>query len=469
MAYSTANAYETSLSRAHNSSYSDILFHLKRNTPIAIPLNFSNTYFYDLLAVGIGRFGDIPATYSFAEKVRFGVTNGPHDDPSIASLQVYGFTAIESDFRNHNLVGSSYNFNLQVFTTKVGLQDFLCFTFSEVSFAWTATDDFTVLFKGTVVTTPALWDYHAHKFITDIGLTQSRSADQIKTSVTRLVCDLKSKYLWDKIVCLYPFVGGTSQSHRFNLKDTSTYSIIYSGTISHIGQGVRISNVAYGYMDTQFPVRPTTNDLAMGVYTDQIVNVGFPLNSTFSTGHLMGSYTTSNAFVGNQLYHSISVQPVSWVQAGNLQSLPVIVYMDVDPLYLRGRYLSQLGTGWNSSRPLDKGGLWAMARLGFSFSYLGLQVPGVIQINSRRWYEPLESGLLSNLRDSFGSKRVYYEGTARFSYFTSSIYIGALNGTSSMWSTQTIKSAFIGFSMSAMDLLYMSEILTKFNHSLNRE
>jgi hypothetical protein len=467
--FSNFRQNETSLSRAHNSSYSDILFHLTRSKPIAIPLNFSNTYFYDLLAVGIGRFGDLLATYSFAEKIRFGVTNGPHDNPTVTNLQVYGFTSIRSDFRNHALVSSANNINLQIFTTKVNMQDFLCFTYSQVGTTWTATDDFTILFKGTVVVCPALWDYHAHKFITDIGLTQSSQGDQIRTSITRLVCDLKSKYLWNKIICLYPFVGGTSQSHRFNLKDTSTYSLVYSGSIFHSEDGARFNNNTYGFMNTNFPVRPTTRDLAMGVYTDQVVSTLHPIGGTYGVGHLMGSFTTSNTVAGGELYHSISIQNINWIQPGNTQNFPQIVYMDVDPLFLRGRYSSQLTTNWNNTIPIDKGGLWAMARVGSSFSYLGLQIPGVIQLNSRRWYEPNESSLLSKLRSSFGRKRVFYEGTLGVSYFTSSIYIGSLNGTTSMTSPQTIKSAFIGFTMSAIDLLYMSEILTKFNHSLNRE
>lgn len=467
--YIPSNSYESSLSRAHNSSYSDVLFHLTRQNAIAIPLNFSNTYFYDLLAVGIGKFGDTPATYSFAEKIRFGITNGPHDDPTVSNLQVYGFTTLDSDFRDHALISSANNINLQIFTTKVNMQDFLCFTYAQVGTPWTATDDFTILFKGTVIVCPALWDFHAHKFITDVGITQSISGDQIKTCITRLVLDLKSKFLWDKIVCLYPFVGGTSQSHRWNLKDTSTYSLIFSGTFSHTAEGVKRDGAGYSFMDTRFPVRPSSVDLAMGVYTDQVVSTSFPINATFSTGHLMGSFTTSNQFAQNQVFHSISIQDIRWIQPSNTQSLPILVYMDSDPVALRGQYSSQLMTGWNFSRPIDKGGLWAMARLGLTVSYLGLQVPGIVQINTSRWYDPFESDIMADLKNYFGRKRAYIGVDFNNSYFTSSIYIGALNGTTSIPTSQTIKSAFIGLSMSSMDLLYMSEILTKFNHSLGRQ
>lgn len=464
--FENTRKYETSLSRAHNSSYSDILFHFTRANPAAIPLNFSNSYFYDLLTSGFGKFSGV--TFSFSKKIRFGITNGPHDDPDVTNLQVYGFTTIESDFRNHQLAASNNNLNLSVFTTKNGLQDFLCFTFSHIGTTWSASDDFTILCKGTVVTTPIIWDYHAHKFFQDMGITQSSSADQIRSSVTRLVCDLKSKYLWNKIVCLYPFVGGTSESHKWNLKNTATYSLSYSteaqGTVSHSSQGVRITTPSTGFIDTGFPLRPTTKDLAMGVYTNPLVNQNWPNNPTYSVGNLMGSFTTSTFYTGGQLHYSISTMNLA-LNVG----LPSLVYMDVDPIYTRGRYRSQLSTGLANQTPVDRGGLWAMARMGTTFSYLGLIVPGIVQINTSQWYQPFESGILTSIRRTFGRKRSYFDTTMNLSYFTSSIYIGNLNGTLSSPSNQIIKSAFIGFSMSGVDLLYMSEILTKFNHSLNRE
>lgn len=466
--FENPNSYQTSLSRAHNQSYSDILFNFTRTTPPCIPLNSSNTYFYDLLLSGFGRFVSEIGTVSFSEKIRFGVTNGPNDNPDVTNLQVYGFTSIQTDFRNWNLAGYTRNINLQPLTTKVGFQDFLCFTFTHIGTAWDVSSDFTILCKGTVVTCPAIWDYHAHKFLTDVGFTQSSASDQIKTSVTRLVLDLKSKYLWDKIVCLYPFVGGTSESHKWNLKNTATYSLSYSteaqGTVSHWDQGARITTPSTGFMDTGFPVRPTTRDLAMGVYTNPLVNPNWPFNPTYSVGNLMGSFTTSTFYAGGQLHYSISTFDLS----GNV-GLPSLVYMDVDPVYTRGRYRSQLSTGLANQTPTDRGGLWAMARTGTTFSYLGLLIPGIIQINTNQWYYPFESSVMNSMRRTFGRKRSYFDTTMQFSYFTSSIFIGNISGTLSAPSNQIIKSAFIGFSMSGIDLLYMSEILTKFNHSLGRE
>lgn len=42
--------------------------------------------------------------------------------------------------------------------------------------------------------------------------------DLVEESINELVKDLKSNNLWDKMKAIYPFVGGTVSSHRFNLK-----------------------------------------------------------------------------------------------------------------------------------------------------------------------------------------------------------------------------------------------------------
>ena len=42
--------------------------------------------------------------------------------------------------------------------------------------------------------------------------------DLVERATNQLVKDLKSNNLWDKMKSIYPFVGGTFSSHRFNLK-----------------------------------------------------------------------------------------------------------------------------------------------------------------------------------------------------------------------------------------------------------
>lgn len=445
--------YETSLSRAHNQSYSDVLYQSVGS--FCIPLNQSNSYFFNLIVSGgFIHSGEI---HSFGRSMKFGVTFGPNSQSETNNLQIYGYTFVQSVPRDK--YANTYNSDVKITlsTKKVGLQDFLCIDTTPASINAT--------YKGTVVSCPLLFDWHADKFFNQMGFTGGIVGDQIRSSVTRLVLDLKSKFIWNKLECLYPFVGGVSASHRLNLRNPAVYSLTYSvdsvGTVSHSSMGVKISTPSSGFIDTGFTLNPlTTKDLSMGVYTDGLVNPNWPFNPTYSIGNLMGSFTTSG---GGQ---DFSIGVVDLI--GNT-NIPSLVYMDSIQRRYRGVYRTSLQTSATTTEVSS--GLWALARIGNTFSYIGLNVPGFHSVSLYRtpWYIPFESyNLYRPLKPMFGRKRVYSQSSMGLSYFTSSIYIGNLHGTTSFPTDRTIKSAFIGFSMSNMDLLYMSEILTKFNASLGR-
>lgn len=450
---------ETSLSRAHNSSYSDILFSMTDLTPVAIPVNFSNTYFFDLLASGNGFWGTPGVTHSFAKKIRFGVSNRPHDDPQTQTVQIYGFTSINSSRLNYNTgVNLADSVLISIIGTKSSGQDYICFSYSNVGEP--PTDGVVLLFKGTVVTTPCLWDFHAHKFITDSNLSVAKGNDVVRSAITKLVLDLKSKYIWNKLYCYYPFVGGSTLSNSLNLKNTSEYNIRFFGNVSFTKNGVRFSGIESSYGNTNFTMSPSMNNLSMGVYTDRIVSSTWPLPVTFTSSNIMGSFTSSG---GNRFFSiGVTTPPLS-------STTPIVYYSDSHPInQYRHTYL-HTGTSINTNP--DYGGLWAFSRNGRTFSYLGLQLPTIAATRPyrTRWFEPFESGIINNLKSTFGRKRVFFETSYTFSYFTSSIFIGRISGTSSFPSTLTIKSAFIGFNMTHQDLLYLSEISTKFNKLLNRQ
>ena len=58
-------------------------------------------------------------------------------------------------------------------------------------------------------------DSDAQAFITAAGITDSTQ----QAAITNLVIGLKNDNLWTKMKAIYPFVGGTAASHKFNLKN----------------------------------------------------------------------------------------------------------------------------------------------------------------------------------------------------------------------------------------------------------
>lgn len=94
-------------------------------------------------------------------------------------------------------------------------------------------------------------DPHAQLFVAAAGITDATQ----KAAIFTLVSDLKTYDIWTKCDAIYPFVGGTSTTHKFNLKDPrdldAAFRIAFSGTITHDANGIT-PNGTDGYGDTKY-------------------------------------------------------------------------------------------------------------------------------------------------------------------------------------------------------------------------
>jgi len=102
-------------------------------------------------------------------------------------------------------------------------------------------------------------DLDAQAFVVSAGLT---NATQI-TAVDTLVTTLKTVGIWTKMRAIYPFVGGTAYSHKFNLKDPrdldAAFRLTFSGGWTHSSTGA-LPNGTTGYADTKLvPSSALTN------------------------------------------------------------------------------------------------------------------------------------------------------------------------------------------------------------------
>lgn len=99
-------------------------------------------------------------------------------------------------------------------------------------------------------------DPSATAFLDAAGITDPT----IKSAVNTLVVDLKGFGLWDKMKAVYPFVGGTATTHKFNLVNpldtNAAFRLSFNGGITHSSNGVQ-GNGTNGYGNTF--VSPLTN------------------------------------------------------------------------------------------------------------------------------------------------------------------------------------------------------------------
>jgi len=95
-----------------------------------------------------------------------------------------------------------------------------------------------------------LYDADALAFMTAASITDNTQ----KTAINTLVTDLKGYNIWTKMKALYPFVGGSATSHKYNLKDPrdldAAYRLVFNGGWTHSATGI-LPNGTTGYADTK--------------------------------------------------------------------------------------------------------------------------------------------------------------------------------------------------------------------------
>lgn len=90
-------------------------------------------------------------------------------------------------------------------------------------------------------------DADAQAFITAAGIT---NATEI-AAICQLVVDLKASGVWSSLNAIYPFVGGTSTTNSYNLKNPTSYQIRWFGGVTHNSNGVTFNGVN-GYGETYY-------------------------------------------------------------------------------------------------------------------------------------------------------------------------------------------------------------------------
>jgi hypothetical protein len=116
---------------------------------------------------------------------------------------------------------------------------------------------------------PIVLDTDAAAFLTAAGITDTT----ITSAINTLVITMKSDGLWTKMDAIYPFVGGTATTHKFNLKNPAdtdaAYRISFSGGWTHSSAGGITPNGTNTSGNTFFTYTPGTaiNNFALSTWT----------------------------------------------------------------------------------------------------------------------------------------------------------------------------------------------------------
>jgi hypothetical protein len=119
-------------------------------------------------------------------------------------------------------------------------------------------------------------DSSASAFISAAGITD---ATQI-SAINNLVVGMKADGIWIKMKAIYPFVGGTASTHKWNLKDPrdldAAFRLVFNGGWTHSSTGAT-PNGTNGYADTNVINNTNLTDRAShwSMYFRTLVNDGF--------------------------------------------------------------------------------------------------------------------------------------------------------------------------------------------------
>lgn len=131
-------------------------------------------------------------------------------------------------------------------------------------------------------------DADAQAFLTATGIVDAT----ITAAINQLVDDLKAENIWTKMAALYPFVGGTADTHKYNLKDPrdldAAFRITWAGTITHNANGITPDGLT-GYGNTH---------LDGSNLLDRDVHLSFYSKTDVATnGHDISASGTTNLFL----------------------------------------------------------------------------------------------------------------------------------------------------------------------------
>lgn len=138
-------------------------------------------------------------------------------------------------------------------------------------------------------------DPDAQAFINAAGITDFTQ----QSAINNLVINLKINNLWTKVKALYPFVGGTATTHKFNLKtpaDTNAaFRLLFVGGWTHSSNGATPNGVN-AYADTFYncSTQSTTSNACFGAYSR---------TNSISGLQVYGAFTSFNTV---RMFHNLS-------------------------------------------------------------------------------------------------------------------------------------------------------------------
>jgi len=188
------------------------------------------------------------------------------------------------------------------------------------------------------------YDAEAMAFINAAGITDATQQLAIKT----LVSSLQSNNLWTNMKAIYPMVGGTATTHKYNLKDPqdtdSAFRLTFDGGWTHSANGA-LPNGTNGRANSHLVLNneiSSVNALSYGYYSRDISDVG-------------GLYYDMGSYQGGD----ISIMIIQWVNtlrySANQNTYEVVSNTHTDGFFVANRSGATAIEAYRNGSSIDTG------------------------------------------------------------------------------------------------------------------
>jgi hypothetical protein len=147
------------------------------------------------------------------------------------------------------------------------------------------------------------FDSDAYAFINAAGLSDATQVSAVNT----LVVALKNNSLWTKMIAIYPIVGGTSTTHKFNLKNpadtNAAFRLTFSGGLTHSSNGI-LGGGVNGYIETN--LAPSTSLELNNTHFSFYSRTNNALNSYEVSSGNANALVLTTRYTGNALYFAVN-------------------------------------------------------------------------------------------------------------------------------------------------------------------
>ena len=205
---------------------------------------------------------------------------------------------------------------------------------------------------------PSCSDADAVAFLAAAGITDAT----ITSAICTLVTSMKANGTWAKCSAIYPMVGGTAATHKFNLKNpadtNAAFRLTFTGGWVHSSNGA-LPNGTNSFANTFFnpSLNASLNSHHISYYSRSNVN----LTQSEMGAFVPGRTSQINARFSNVSYYRINTSDTGWVTFADTDSRA---------LYIANRTASNVVNGWRNSIKVATGTVASTSLTNLNY-YLG--------------------------------------------------------------------------------------------------